>query len=299
MDSRDARCGLLAAEQHGCITLAQAARCGISGEGVRRRVREGRWRRILPRVYVVRGAPSTWEQRLFAAVLWAGDAAAVSGPSAAALWGFPEFARAGVEISYPGAKQSRAGVTVRRVALELCDVARIRGIPVTSPARTLADIAGMTSIDRFDAAFHYCLHANLTCLASLEELAHRRAGPGFRGCARLREAVAAYAGDPAAASPLEARLARRLRSSNLPPARRQHEVRVEGRRRYLDFAWPHRLVAVEVDGYRWHSSRSSWRKDRDRLGALRRAGWTIVHAARDDVDERFDRLAKELQDLLR
>jgi very-short-patch-repair endonuclease len=289
---------MVAAEQHGCLTAGQAMRCGLSAEAVRRRVRDGRWRRVLPKTYVLRAAPSTWEQRLFAALLWAGETAAASGLSAAALWGFPDFSPGPVEISHSGARQSRGQVLVRRVRLEPTDVTRIRGIPVTTPARTLADLAGRVDGARLDAALHYCLHDRLTTAAALQDLSERRSGPGFPGAGRLRASLAAYAGGPAAASPLEVRLDRRLRASGFPSPRRQHEVMVDGHRYYLDFAWPAARLAVEVDGYRWHSSRTAWLRDRQRLAALRRKGWTVVRVTREDVDDRFGDLEKELREFL-
>ena len=189
-------------------------------------------------------------------------------------------------------------MTVRRVVLERPDISSVRGIPVTSASRTLADLGGTVTSTRFDSAFHHCLHTQITSLRELDEMSRRRAGPGHPGAARLREAVGAYAGK-AAASPLEARLASRLRRSRLPAPVRQHKVCIEGRLRYLDFAWPDRLLALEVDGYRWHSSRSSWQRDRERLAGLRRTGWTIVQVTVEDVDFRFEDLAAELRTLLR
>ena len=293
-DTPDARCAMVAGEQHGCITVEQARSCRLSDEAIRRRTQSGRWRRVLPRTYVLRGAPETWEQRLMAALLWAGDGAVASGPSAAALWELPDFEPGPVQISHEGAKQSGREVTVRRVVLGALDVSSVRGIPVTSPARTLADLAGTLSPRRFDAALHHCLHNRIATLEDLREVSDRRAGAGHPGAGRLRDAVDAYAGRPAA-SPLEARLAARLRRTRLPLPVRQHEVRTGARRRYLDFAWPDRKVAVEVDGYRWHSSRAAWERDRERLAELRRLGWTIVHVTHDDVERGFEDLAAELR----
>ncbi|HEX2058988.1 MAG TPA: DUF559 domain-containing protein [Actinomycetota bacterium] len=234
-----------------------------------------------------------------AATLWGGDTAAASGCSAAALWGFPDFPRGPVEISHRAARQSRPGVVVRRVELDPRDVGHVAGIPATTAARTLSDVAGIVSGERFDAAFHYCLHERLATLEALHELAERRSGPGFSGATQFQDALDSYRTGPAAASPLEARLARRLRRSSLPRSVRQHPVQVDGRRRYLDFAWPDHMVAVEVDGFRWHSSRIAWRRDRHRLASLRRAGWTIVQVSQEDVDAGFAALVAELRNLLR
>lgn len=293
----DVRCAELAAEQRGCISLAQALACGLSREGVSRRVRGGRWRRALPRVYVIFGTPESWERSLFAAWLWGGDRAVVSAGSAAALWGFPGFPRAGVHIAHP-AKRSRHGIVVHRVGLEPRDVTTLDGLPVTTAARTLADVARVLTGAGFDSAFHHCLHLRLADARELADLAARRAGAGYAGAPLLRRALTAYAGDRPAASPLEARCARLLGRSNLPAPKRQHEVTAGGKVRFLDFAWPESRVALEVDGYRWHSSRRAWESDRARIRDLRRAGWTVISVTYDDLRHGFDRVADELAGLI-
>lgn len=289
----------LAARQHGCISLAQATALGVSKETVSRRARDRRWERVLPRVYVVRGSPRTWEQRLFAAILWGGPGAVACGRAAAALWGFPGSRRGTVEISLSWGTRAPGGVVVRRLSLHPGDRTVLDGFPVTTAGRTLVDAAvRMRGWNAFDAAFHYCLHERLTDLESLKLLSTRHSGPGNSGGARLRNALAAYAADRPAASPLESRCARKLDRSGLPAARRQYEVRIEGRRRFLDFAWPTQRVALEVDGFRWHSSRAAWESDRARHGELRRAGWTVITATHDDIERRFDRLEAELAALV-
>lgn len=298
METADARCATVAAGQHGCISLAQARLAGLDREAVHHRVRTGRWRRVLPRTYVLRGAPDAWEQRVQAALLWVGDGAAASGACAGALWRLPNLPQGRVEVSHTGARQSRFGVVVRRVRLESSDTEQVRGLCVTTPARTLADLAGRLDDARFDFALHHCLHERLTTWEELENVAKRRSGAGFAGAARLRKALTAYGSGPAAASPLEVRVERRLRSAGVPRPERQWPVVTRSGRRYLDFAWPGRFVALEVDGYRWHSSRTSWRRDRERLADLRRAGWTVVHVSSDDLGD-FDRVAHELASLLR
>lgn len=297
MDRPDDRCAMVAAEQHGCISLAQARRCGLSADAVRRRVARRRWSRLLPEVYALAGSPATWEQRLSAALLWAGDDAALSGPSASALWGLPGFRPGPVEVAGCPGRRSRPGVVVRRTPVEPAETTFVRAFRVTTPERTLADLASRLSQDAFDAAFHHCLHARLTTLTRLREVADRRTGQP--GAARFRRTLDLYDGDRSApASVLEGRWARRLQRAGLPAPRRQFEVRVASGRRYVDFAWPDRLVGLEIDGYRWHSSRRAWRSDRIRLAELRRAGWTILHATAEDVNAGAADVIGELRSLL-
>lgn len=298
METADALCATVATAQHGCISLAQARLCGLNREDVHYRTRTGRWRRVLPRTYVLRGTPETWDQRVHAAILWAGEGAAASGACAAAVWRLPNFPHGRVEVSVPRARKSRYGIAVRQVQLDPDDVERVRAITVTTPARTLSELAGRLDEGRFDAVLHHCLHERLTTLDELEDVVARRSGAGFAGATRLRKALTAYGSGPAAASALEVRVERRLRGAGLPRPERQWPVETGSGRRFLDFAWPGRLVALEVDGYRWHSSRTAWRSDRRRLAELRRAGWTVVHVTSDDLGD-FDAVAQELATLLR
>lgn len=283
MGSPDDRCVTVAARQHGCLSRAQGLRAGLSGDGIARRCRTGRWTRVLPGVYVIAGAPVTWEQRYHAVLLWSGEGAALSHGSAAWLWRLPDSAPDPLEISHGGSKRARPDVVVHRVCLGAEDVTAHAGLRVTTPARTLVDIAGRLRPWQFDAIFHHCLHHRLTTLQAIEAAAAARSRRP--GSATVRGALETYSNGRPAASALEARVVRLLRQAELPRPQRQHEVVVGGRLRYLDFAWPERRVALEVDGYQWHSSRSAWERDRGRLRELRRAGWTVVTATHDDVRE--------------
>lgn len=234
---------------------------------------------------------------MWSAALWGGDAAVVSGATAAALWRVPGLGRGRVELTHP-TKRARHGVVVHRARLGPADVTVLDGLRVTTAARTLTDLAARLEPPAFDAAFHYCLHSRLADVPTLAGLSERYAGPGHPGAALLRNAIAAYSGVAPAASPLEARCARLLDRSNLPPPKRQHEVVAAGRRRFLDFAWPEARVALEVDGYRWHSSLGSWESDRARIRDLRRAGWTVVSVTHEDLTRGFGAVTAEIAALL-
>src|SRR5688572_3377980 len=87
----DEVCGRIADAQHGLITHRQAQASGLSDTSIRYRVNRGRWRRDLPGVYRIAGAPASVAQRLCAAQLWSGEGSAVSHGAAAHLWGFEGF----------------------------------------------------------------------------------------------------------------------------------------------------------------------------------------------------------------
>jgi len=91
-EGRDRECAAQAALRHGCLSLEQAIRFGMSQSAVQRRVASGRWRLLRPAVYLIAGMPPTEFSALSAGVLWAGSGAALSHCAAAALWKLDGFA---------------------------------------------------------------------------------------------------------------------------------------------------------------------------------------------------------------
>jgi very-short-patch-repair endonuclease len=87
---------------------------------------------------------------------------------------------------------------------------------------------------------------------------------------------------------LEARLLRVIRRHRtLPEPVAQYEVREQGRFvARVDFAYPERKIAIEADGYRWHSDAARWRRDLSRRNELTRAGWLVLHFTWADVSSR-------------
>jgi hypothetical protein len=87
--------------------------------------------------------------------------------------------------------------------------------------------------------------------------------------------------DPVHAIPesvLETRVLRVLTKAGLPTPASQFEIR-DGDHLIarVDFAFPDLKLAVEADGYRWHSSRLRWDHDLARRNTLTALGWRVVH----------------------
>lgn len=296
----EVRAARLAAAQHLCISLAQAMECGMSDDAVYRLVKKGLWRRRLPGVYVITAAGSTWRQDLMAAQLWLGESAAVSGPSAAALWRMPGFSEGPIELTTTGCRQSSHGITVRRMkALPGHEVGLIGALRVTTPARTLLDLSGTCDAEKFEIVFHDSLCRRLISLHRMRRISSRYAGPGAVGAPLLRELLTIYRDDPTPAeSPLEVFARRAIAKAKLPDPVRQHPVVVNGRRYRIDLAYPVPMIAIEVDGYRWHSSRLDWDRDKEKAKALRRVGWTVIEgryaSVRIDPSTFIDEIAEAL-----
>lgn len=284
----DAVCARLAASQYGCISLHQAVAAGLSEASVFRLCKRGVWKRALPGVYVIAGAGPSWHQRLMAAQLWLGDGCAVSHEAAAALWSLPGFPAGPVEFSTSRERRSRYGVAVHRVqSLGSHEIGKRGPLLVTSPTRMLIDISGTADHEAFEVAFHYGLYKKITSLTRLRWLESQRRRSGSRGAPLLREMLELYSDcDRPPESPLEIRVRRLLKRAKLPPPERQHEVVAYGKTYRIDLAYPAARVAIEVDGYRWHSSRLSWEGDKVKIAALQATGWNVIHATYELATQR-------------
>lgn len=243
-----------------------------------RRLAGGRWERIHRGVYrVAGGIEGSWRQEVVAACLAAGPPAVASHRTAGRVWALLE--RAIVEVCVLRGRRLRLpGVVAHEVtSLDAVDVTSIDGIPVTSATRTLIDLAAVLSEDEFEEVLDDGLRRRLTTVARIrwrvEQLGCRR------GMLVLRRSLDAR--DPGAAVPrsvLETRYLRILRRAGLPLPERQYPIRDGGRLiGVVDFAFPSVRLAIEVDGYRWHSGRVRWEKDLARRNALTSLGWRVIH----------------------
>jgi very-short-patch-repair endonuclease len=274
------------------VSRAQLSELRLTAKQIGGAVRAGRLERVLPNVFRLTGAPSTPQQTFAAAVLWAGTNALGSFRSAAELWSIdvPEGARA--EVTVWGSAHPRCDdVVVHRVAAS--PERRVRlGIPVTSPERTIVDLAGVLSSPQLEIAFESARRARLVTVESTSRALAAAGAQGRRGAGRLRVLLAALADEPPAESALEVRVARLLRASDLPKPQRQLEVLANGRRYRLDFAWPEQALAPECDGRAWHD----FEHDRRRWSAITAAtGYRIVWATWARVRDEPERVLDEIR----
>lgn len=288
-----------AAGQFGVVSRAQAISAGLTATMIQRRLESGRWASAHPGVYVVAGAPASWLQALMAATLSSGADAVISHGAAATLFGLRGFKERRIEVTCPSRIGQRPFLVHRVQSLAAADVTKVRGIPATTAARTLIDLAAREPAERLAVALDDALLRGLVSVPRLQWCIQALAGPGRRGIALFRDLVAARAGvGPVPESALETRMLSALERHHLPPPVLQREVRV-GRRRYrLDFAYVDQRVAIETVGFGVHGGRSSWEKDLARHNDLVRAGWRIVYVTWWDLAEREAETMRRIQALL-
>ena len=242
---------------------------GFDARSIEYRIAKGRLHRIHAGVYAVGRPQLTREGRWMAAVLACGPGAALSHHSAAAFWGFGrEWAR-GIDVSVRReCYLRRSGIRPRsRPSLPADDVVIRHGIPVTTPARTIVDVATEMGPDRLERAVN---EADKLDLLDAEEFGlglDRFAGePGVRPLRRLLDPYTFRLSD----SDLEIAFRPIARAAGLPPPLTKE--RVNGFE--VDFFWPHLGLVVEADGLRYHRTPSEQTRDRLRDQTHTAAGLT-------------------------
>ena len=221
-------------------------------------------------MYAPGHAQLTTEGRWLAAVLACGPEAALSHRAAAALHGLRPAWRDYREVSAPRSVKGPDGVIVHRPrAIERTEA---RGIPVTTVARTIVDVADVVG-DR-------ALRAVLEQAEILRLDARIVPIPGRRGHGRLIRALAAHGPSVVMTrSGLEIAFLELIRGAGLPLP--DVNTVIEGME--VDFAWPACRLAVEVDGWETHGTRTAFQRDRRRSAALTAAGWTLLRFTHEDV----------------
>jgi very-short-patch-repair endonuclease len=213
-----------------------------------------------------------------AAVLATGGT--LSHRSAAALWGIrPSQGR--IELTTPRTRTARPGLLLHRAVLPHDEITTHHGIPTTSPARTLLDLAGVLPPHQLQRALN---EAEIERLAGPLALIDRH--PTERGIAALRQPA------PRTRSDLEADFLAFLNDRRFPTP--QTNARVEGYE--VDCVWPDRTLIVELDSYTFHGTRQAFENDRQRDRHLTAAGWIVARVTSRDLDEP-DRLDAELRAL--
>jgi very-short-patch-repair endonuclease len=258
----------IAARQHGVITYEQLLRAGLSAAGIARRIEAGRLYRIYRGVYAVGHAGVTRKGRWKAATLALGDDALLSHRSAAELWGMLKPSDGPIHVTVPrtGGRARRRGIRVHRPHSYPARMSR-DNIPVTSPARTIADLRATEPARVVRRAIREAELAGLP----LEDVATDRTR-----------------------SDLERDFLRLCRRHRLPVP--EVNARIAGFE--VDFAWPDRNLVVEVDGYAFHRGRQAFRDDRDRDIELELLGFTVLRFADTRIEEDPDGVATTLRAFL-
>jgi hypothetical protein len=273
----------LAEPQHGVVARRQLLDAGLSHRVIDRRTATGRLLPLHRGVYAVGHRRLTRHGFRFAAVLVAGPRAALSHREAAALHALVPAPGTRIELTTPSQRRV-AGVTVHRARLEATDVATVDGVPVTTVARTLVDLAGVVPRERLGKAMEAAERSHRLHMREIDAVLARTRGRNGQGHERVKRALAQLAsiGATVTRSVLEDRFLALLDAHGLPrPSANAWAETME-----VDAVWPAARLAVELDGWDAHKTRDAFQRDRTRSNDLQAAGWTILRFTYADVTQR-------------
>ena len=282
----------LAARQQSVVSRRQAREIGASTAALRHRLAGPDWELASARVLRLVGSAPSVRQRLMVAVLDAAPGAVVSHGSAALLWRLPGVGSDLVEVSRERGRSgtgTSAALLHQPRALPASHVTERHGIPVTSVARTLFDLAGRLHPARVERLVDTVVARSPSVLVALRGVLDDLSRPGRTGGAVMRAILEARPdGFVPPASGLEARLARILAGAGEEPLDRQVDVGGHEWVGRVDFLDRRLGIVVEVDSDVHHTSRLDREHDRRRDEALTAAGWRVVRITEDQVWRRPD-----------
>jgi very-short-patch-repair endonuclease len=277
------------------VTREQLLAAGVGRGAIARGVETGRLRAVFRGVYAVGHLALSREAWWMAGLLVCGPDAALSHRTAATLWGLRTDPPLPVDLTTStGRGRKHTRLTTQRTRLHPLDALVIDGLRVTTPSRTIVDLASTLTgralrevveraqdLRRFDPGDIKATMAR----------APRR--PGRR---RLEELIALMSPDADnARSHLERLFLPLTRLARLPKPMANHEI--AGRAR--DFVWPEERLVVETDGYRYHASRRARRRDNRRDRELTSLGWRPVRFTYEEIAFEPAQVARELARLFR
>ncbi len=221
--------------------------------------------------------------RLHGLDLRAGEPVAICLGTAAAAFGFDTEDTVDIHVLTPAGHQLRAtdGLAVHR--REGAPLTVVEGRIATEPAWTAIEVARGLRRSRALATLDAALRTGGCDKGQLFAAAAKQGGR--RGIVAVRQLIGMAAAQ--AESPMESEARLVMRDRGLPEPVLQHEIVDRNWRTWrVDFAWPDALLAVEYDGFDWHSDPDALRRDRQKRAALREVGWNVISVVADDVRRR-------------
>ena len=270
----------LAATQYGLASVDQLDRLGVPQRWRRSQVEAGRLSAYRRGVLLVNGHPASALQPLMAAVLAANGSAYISHTTAAWLRGYERVLPEPVQLTvfFRHATELAGVITHESWVHHPSDLTIVRGIPVTSPARTVVDCAGSFSEYLLARLIDHLRRTNQLELRDLRITFDRLAGRGRRGTPLLRTLILEREeGLEAGDSDLEVDILRPVLAAGLPAPEQNAHVELDGGIKLtVDYLWRRWKVVVEVKGYGPHRERTAFDYGAERKMLLEAAKYHVI-----------------------
>jgi hypothetical protein len=283
-----------ASAQHGLIGRDQLLALGVTDAEIQWRLGTGRIGLLHAGVYYLNATPATWKTDVLAGVLAAGPDALASHRCAGVLWGFDAVYGRMIEVTVPYLESPEPDGVILHRTRRPNQPSVVEGIPITSPNKTLLDLAPYFPERVLEKAARSAVRDGLTTADLMDREVAISGGRGVAGTRKFRRVVAAVAYD-GSGSVAEIDLKHIVEEAPVPKPIQQMRVRLPGGdNAYPDFAWPDRGRIVEVDGFESHGDPAQFERDLERQNQLMDLGWEIRRFAAADIRKRPDWVGDEL-----
>ena len=286
----------LAARQHGVFARRQLLEKGVDSKRIERWLAAELIEAVYRGVYALSRDLLTSQGRWMAAVLASGQCAVLSHRSAAAHWGIRRYAGA-TEVTTPRKLKHERGLLRHCLPISPDEVTVHDGIPITTPGRTLFDIAHQMRPQELDKAVREAEYRRLNEGPSLLTLVERY--PRRTGLVAIKRLLGGGWSDSPTREELELRFATFIDKHNLPRPECNALIDLVDRRYEVDFLWRSARLVVELDGYSSHRTRHAFEEDRERDRQLQLAGFRVIRITWRQLHANRWSLARDLQSLTR
>lgn len=290
----DQRIAELARRQHGVVRRAQLRALGMGEGAIESRVKRGRLHRFHRGVYVVGYRRINRKGRWMAAVLASGSGACLSHRSAARLWQLMPPGDEWVEVTSPPPNQARRrGIVCHQGVVAVDERLVIDAIPVTSPFRTVFDLAAVLRLRELERVWHEAEVRGLRDRVSLPMLLERY--PGRRGSRNLRTLLEAPEPVGLTRNDFEEAFLALVDASGVRRPQMNADVALRGRFYEVDALWEEERVAVELDSRSVHGTKKRFESDRQRDRILVAEGWTTFHITWRQLQKEAEEIVADLR----
>jgi len=292
----------LAGRQHGVVSRRQLRVLGMSNAAISRAASAGRLHLVFRGVYAVGYPTVNPRRRLMAAALACGDGAVISHRSAGALLGLLDRGPVVIDVISLGDRGRQIdGIRFHRVRPPRREeIGTVAGIPCTSPARTLVDLAGTVGDWTLRSCFERAAQKKALDIPAIEA----SMDPGRRGNRSLRALIDEWRGAAPIAkkgrlkSPLEAKVLPLVLTGNVPTPLLNAPVGIAKGRIEVDFLWPEHRFVLEADSRDFHATPIAFERDRWRDRELLRAGYTTLRVTNHQAVTEAAAIAETIGSLL-
>jgi very-short-patch-repair endonuclease len=287
----------LAGGQHGVVGRPQLLELGMGRRAIEGRVERGLLHRVHNGVYKVGYRRMGRKGRWMAAVLASGPGALLSHRSAARLWGLLPPGDEWPEVtSGCGHRCRRPGIVSHKAVVAEDEQCVVDEIPVTSPFRTVFDLAAVLDRRGVERVWHEAEVRGLRDRVSLPMLLERY--PGRRGSRNLRSLLEAPEPVGFTRNDFEEAFVALIDAHRLRRPRMNGTLAMRGRFFEIDALWKDERVAVELDSRSVHGTNKNFESDKQRDRILLAEGWRTVRVTWRQLQDEPEEVVADLKKAL-